>query len=122
MVVFTIFHRHVAVHTGRRVPNADAGRGGFGILAFAAPGLSVVGSAIVFGLVMLWLAYRERTLKAAGHSFSDPTHDETTGRMDPADLSVKWKAAQDQQPAATASRGVAWSRCGPSSPWWPSTR
>lgn len=69
---------------------------------FAAPGLSIVGSVIVFGLGMLWLTYRERTLKAAGHSFSDPTHNERTGRMDPADLSVKWKAAQDQQPAATA--------------------
>ena len=74
----------------------------FGTDTFAAPGLSIIGSVIVLGLGMLWLTYRKRTLKAAGHSFSDPTHNERTGRMDPADLSVKWKAAQDQQPAATA--------------------
>lgn len=51
---------------------------------------------------MLWPTYRKRALKAAGHSFSDPTYNERTGRIDPTDLSVKCKAAQDQQPAATA--------------------
>ena len=61
-----------------------------------------VGSVLVFGLGMLWPTYRKRALKAAGHSFSDPTYNERTGRIDPTDLSVKCKAAQDQQPAATA--------------------
>lgn len=74
----------------------------FGTDTFAAPWLSIIGSVLVFGLGMLWLTYRERTLKAADHSFSDPTHNERTGRIDPSDLSVKCKAAQDQQPADTA--------------------
>lgn len=61
----------------------------FGTDAFAAPGLSIIGSVIVFGLGMLWLTYREPTFEAAGHSFSNPTHNERTGRIDLADLSVK---------------------------------
>lgn len=36
----------------------------FGTDTFAAPGLSIIGSILVFGLGMLCLTYRERTLKA----------------------------------------------------------
>ncbi|SNC63524.1 H+/gluconate symporter [Kytococcus aerolatus] len=66
----------------------------FGTDTFAAPGLSLIGTAIVLGVGMLWLAHRERTLRAAGEHFDTPTHNERTGKVDPADLSVVWKSKQ----------------------------
>lgn len=78
----------------------------FGTDTFAAPGLSVIGSLLVFGLGMAWLLYRERQLKAAGEHFADPTANERAGRVDPADLSLKWKASEEKQVAPTSTLGA----------------
>lgn len=46
---------------------------------FAAPGLGLLGGAVVFALGMAWLNRRKRQLVAAGESFSDETEAERKG-------------------------------------------
>ncbi|QCU78467.1 GntP family permease [Citricoccus sp. SGAir0253] len=43
----------------------------FGTGGFAAPGIGLVGAAMIFGLGLLWLEYRRRTLMAKGEHFAD---------------------------------------------------
>lgn len=45
----------------------------FGTDAFAAPGLGVIGAAIMFGLGMWWLNGQARSLMAAGEGYGDDT-------------------------------------------------
>lgn len=45
----------------------------FGTTTFAAPVLGLLTGALVFGLGMAWLRYRQRSLMAAGESFEDLT-------------------------------------------------
>lgn len=89
----------------------------FGTDTFAAPGLSLLISALTLGLGMTWLLYRERSLKAAGDHFADPTLNERSGRIDAADLSVKWKANEENATAPPpASAADCWPCC--RSSWW----
>ncbi len=46
----------------------------FGTDAFAAPGLGVIGAAIMFGLGMWWLNGQARSLMAAGEGYGDDAH------------------------------------------------
>ncbi|HBP29651.1 MAG TPA: citrate transporter [Advenella kashmirensis] len=43
----------------------------YGTNAFAAPGLGIIGGAIMFGVGMLWLMSRARKAKAAGEGYGD---------------------------------------------------
>ncbi len=80
----------------------------FGTDSFAAPGLGLLGSALVFGLGMLWLTYRERSLKAAGESFHDLSQAEQQGTTRSDDLTASWRESQEKEPGekAPTSRGL----------------
>ena len=49
----------------------------FGTNTFSAPGLGLIGGAIMFTLGMLWLRSREKRARAAGEGYGD--HDDDTG-------------------------------------------
>jgi H+/gluconate symporter-like permease len=47
----------------------------FGTTPFAAPGAGVLAAVIMFGLGMLWLGRRVRTLRAAGEGYGEPAEE-----------------------------------------------
>ena len=55
----------------------------FGTTTFAAPIIGLIAAVVVFSLSMVYLTWRERRLKAAGESFSDPTEMERRGEHAP---------------------------------------
>ncbi|MGW5341184.1 GntP family permease [Rhodococcus indonesiensis] len=58
----------------------------FGTNTFAAPVLSLLATALVFGVGMAWLTYRQNKLKTAGESYFDPTEIEKRDDIAPPTL------------------------------------
>lgn len=68
----------------------------FGTTTFAAPIIGLIAAVVVFGLSMLYLTWRERKLKAAGESFSDPTEMERRGEAPLAPVDVEDELREDE--------------------------
>lgn len=81
----------------------------FGTNTFAAPGLGLLGAAVLFGIGMLWLGWRQRQLASAGETFWDPTHmEKKEGRKLGRDLLEHPGAQSPDAGTAPASTPTGW--------------
>jgi H+/gluconate symporter-like permease len=71
----------------------------FGTTAFAAPGLGIIASVIMFGFALWWMQRQEARARAAGEGFGDPTPPPVDAAADDPIIRERASTAREFDPA-----------------------